>query len=82
MDWKIYVEVPSQIGSGNPKESLANLIEVIPALGIVGEPCPIDRRTKYTIDADVQLVCKYFNAYQTYKENGCGGINQLFNGKF
>ncbi|CAI8052619.1 E3 ubiquitin-protein ligase rnf213-alpha [Geodia barretti] len=81
MDWKIYVEVPSQIGSGNPKESLANLIEVIPALGIVGEPCPIDQRTKYTIDADVQLVCKYFNAYQTYKENGCGGINQLFNGR-
>ena len=82
MNWIIYVEVPSQIGSGTPKESLANLIEEIPALGIVGEPCPIDQKTKYTIDADVQLVCKYLNAYQTYKKNGRGGINQLYNGKF
>jgi hypothetical protein len=80
MNWIIYVEVPSQIGSGTPKESLANLIEEIPALGIVGEPCPIDQKTKYTIDADVQLVCKYLNAYQTYKKNGRGGINQLYNG--
>ena len=82
MGWKIYVEVPSQIGSVTPEGSLTNLIEEIPMLGIVSEICLVDKNTEYTIDGDVQLVCKYLNAYQTYKDKGHGGINRLSSGMY
>ena len=65
MDWKIYVEVPSRISSESPKESLVQFVEEVPALGMLGVPYLIRHSTPYTVDEDVQLVCKYLKAYYT-----------------
>ena len=63
MDWKIYVEVPSQINMDDPEASLKQFIEDVPALGMLGAPYIINSSTPYTVDEDVQLVCKYLRAY-------------------
>lgn len=79
MGWRIYVEVPSRISSQSPEVSLAQFIEEVPALGMLGVPYAIDHNTPYTVDDDVQLVCKYLKAYWVHLEkNGQKGINKLF----
>lgn len=79
MDWRIYVEVPSRISSESPKASLDQFIEEIPALGMLGVSHPIDPSTPYTVDEDVQLVCKYLKAYWVFREQTRSkGINKLF----
>ena len=77
MDWKIYVEVPSRISSESPEESLAQFVEEVPALGMLGVPYLISHSTPYTVDEDVQLVCKYLKAYYTEK-NGKKIIDKLY----
>jgi hypothetical protein len=77
MDWKIYVEVPSQIGAESPQMSLHQFIEDFPALGMLGDPYLIQHNTPYTVDDDVQLVCKYLNAYWLFAEKKGTGINRL-----
>ena len=47
--------------------------EEIPALGLLGTPKYIDPDCHYTIDKDVQLVCKYLRA------NDSGVIDTLYN---
>ena len=79
MGWRIYVEVPSRITSGSPEASLKQFIEEVPALGMLGVPYAIDHNTPYTVDEDVQLVCKYLKAYWVYLEkSGQKGINKIF----
>lgn len=79
MGWKIFVEVPSRISSETPEQSLAQFIEEVPALGMLGDRCEIDSSTPYTVDEDVQLVCKYLKAYWVYmKKRGQEGINKLY----
>ena len=79
MDWKIFVEVPSQISSDSSEAFLAQFIEEIPALGMLGVPHLIDPSTPYTVDEDVQLVCKYLKAYWIFKEEPKSkGINKLY----
>lgn len=79
MDWKIYVEVPSRISSESPEESLAQFIEEVPALGMLGVPHAISHNTPYTVDKDVQLVCKYLNAYwECMDHSKARGINKLY----
>ena len=79
MGWRIYVEVPSRISSESPESALAQFIDEVPALGLLGVPHAIDHYTQYTVDDDVQLVCKYLKAYWVNLEkNGQKGINKLF----
>ena len=79
MDWKIFVEVPSQIGSESPKQSLKQFFDEVPALGMLGVPYPINPNTPYTVDEDVQLVCKYLKAYWVFMEKGGQkGINKIY----
>ena len=79
MGWRIYVEVPSRISSQSPTQALAQFKEEVPALGLLGVPHVIHQNTPYTLDDDVQLVCKYLQAYQLYLEKGGQkGINRLY----
>ena len=79
MDWRIYVEVPSRIDSKNPRESLDQFVEEVPVLGMLGAPHAIDPDTPYTVDDDVQLVCKYLKAYWVFRDRGGRkGINRLY----
>ncbi len=39
----------------------------IPTLGLLGSPVLIDTNRDYSIDDDVQLVCKYLKAYDSKK---------------
>ena len=78
MGWRIFAEVPSRISS-SPDDSLAQFIEEVPALGMLGVPHLISPTTPYTVDDDVQLVCKYLRAYWEFKEQGGSkGINKLY----
>lgn len=78
MGWKVFVEVPSRISSGSPEESLAQFIREVPALGMLGVPYAINPNTPYTVDEDVQLVCKYLKAYRVFMEKGGKGINKIY----
>ena len=78
MGWKIFVEVPSRISSETPEQSLAQFIEEVPALGMLGDRCEINPSTPYTVDEDVQLVCKYLKAYWVYMKKRGKGINELY----
>ena len=79
MGWRIYVEVPSRISSQSPTQALAQFKEEVPALGLLGVPHVIHQNTPYTLDDDVQLVCKYLQAYQLYLEKGGQkGINRPY----
>ena len=79
MDWKIFVEVPSRISSESPEKSLAQFIDEVPALGMLGVPYAINPNTLYTVDEDVQLVCKYLKAYRVFMEKGGQkGINKIY----
>ena len=79
MEWRIYVEVPSRISSDSPEASLEQFMEEVPALGMLGVPHVIDPTTSYTVDEDVQLVCKYLKAYWTFRDQSRSkGINKLY----
>ena len=79
MGWKIFVEVPSRIRSESPEQSLAQFIDEVPALGMLGVPHAINPNTPYNVDEDVQLVCKYLKAYWVFMEKGGQkGINKLY----
>ena len=49
----------------------------MPALGLLGTPHYIDPDTPYTVDEEVQLVCKYLKALQI---GGKKGIDRLYKG--
>ena len=79
MGWMVYVEVPSRISTESPEAALAQFIDEVPALGMLGVPHAIDHNTPYTVDEDVQLVCKYLKAYWVYLDKGGQkGINKLY----
>ena len=79
MGWMVYVEVPSRSNTESPEAALDHFIDEVPALGILGVPHAIDHNTPYSVDKDVQLVCKYLKAYWTFlDEKGHTGINKLY----
>ena len=47
----------------------------IPVLGLIGTQHMIPRDKPYSVDEDVQLVCKYLKAY---KIGGSEGIDKLY----
>ena len=71
--WHIYIEVPS-LGQ-RPEESLQLFNEEFPTLGLLGSSRFISPSIPITVDADVQLVCKYLKAY---KIGGVNGIDRLY----
>ena len=59
--------------------SEAALVDEVPALCMLGVPHAIDHNTPYTVNEDVQLVCKYLKAYLVYLEKGGQkGINKVY----
>ena len=74
-EWDVYIEVPSLDRSRKPEESLRLFNVEIPILGLLGSRHRVHSNTPYTIDRDVQLVCKYLRAYQT---GGFKGIDRLY----
>lgn len=71
----VYIEVPSLDRNHRAEESLVFCNEYIPILGLLGSPYKIHQNTPYTIDNEVQLVCKYLRAY---KVGGNKGIDRLY----
>ena len=74
-EWAIYIEVPSLDHTYKPEESLHMFCKKVPTLGLLGSPHVIHPATPYAVDQDVQLVCKYLNAY---KIGGTKGIDRLY----
>ena len=74
-DWVIYIEVPSLDRHHRPEESLRFFNIEIPTLGLLGSRHKINPNTLYTVDEDVQLVCKYLRAYEV---GGPKGIDRLY----
>ena len=58
-----------------PKEALKQFKSNLPALGLLGESHQIDTTEPLVIDSDVQLVCKYL---QAYSQGGKDGIDRLY----
>ena len=68
------MQVPSR-NDMSSDESLEMFYEDVPALGLLGTPHPILFECPFEVDADVQLVCKYLNAFRV---GGTKGIDRLF----
>ncbi len=68
-------QVPCRALAGKSPEQdfLIHFKEEIPALGLLGTSQHIDPGCDYSVDKDVQLVCKYLKAYDS------GAINTLYN---
>ena len=71
----IHVQVPSLDLSMTPEKALKHFQQEVPALGLLGTPHYIDPDTPYTVDKEVQLVCKYLKALQI---GGKKGIDKLY----
>lgn len=77
LEWAVYIEVPSLGPDLRPEKSLSRFCEAIPTLGLLGSPHIIHHATPYTVDTDVQLVCKYLRQYKAFIK-GQTGINKLY----
>ena len=64
-----------------PSEALEHFCQEIPTLGLVGTPHNIPQDSPYTINADVQLVCKYLMVYSSERIDRCyvegGDLNKF-----
>ncbi len=56
------------------EEALKQFREEVPTLGLLGKQHLILSEKPYSVDDDVQLVCKYLQAYE-------GGIDRLYYGE-
>ena len=59
-----------------PEEALKHFQQEVPALGLLGTPHYIHPDTPYTVDEEVQLVCKYLKALQVGGEEGIDRLYQ------
>ena len=53
------------VGKASEHDFLIHFKEEIPALGLLGTPQHIDPGCDYSVDKDVQLVCKYLRVYDS-----------------
>ncbi|KAI6653840.1 hypothetical protein LOD99_3342 [Oopsacas minuta] len=81
MRWKLYIEVPSRPGVTNSLVNLEDFKKEIPIFNIMGIPHLIGDDVPYEIDQDVQLICKYLQAYTDYLNKKSRGINRLYDEK-
>ena len=64
----------------SPGEALKQFCCEVPVLGLIGTQHMIPRDKPYSVDEDVQLVCKYLRALSI---GGTKGIDKLYReGKF
>ena len=70
-----HAQVPSLDLSMTPEEALKHFQQEVPVLGLLGTPHYIHPDTPYTVDEEVQLVCKYLKALQI---GGKKGIDKLY----
>ena len=59
----------------SPGEALKQFCCEVPVLGLIGTQHMIPRDKPYSVDEDVQLVCKYLKALSI---GGTKGIDKLF----
>ena len=71
----VCAQVPSHDHNVTPEEALKHFQQEVPALGLLGTPYYIKPDTPYTVDEEVQLVCKYLKALQI---DGEEGIDRLY----
>ena len=71
----VCAQVPSYDHNTTPEEALKHFQQEIPALGLLGTPHRIHSDTPYTVDDEVQLVCKYLKALRV---GGVKGIDRLY----
>ncbi len=67
--------MPSREQDMSAGEALKQFREEVPTLGLLGIKHHISSEKAYTVDADVQLVCKYLMAY---RKGGLKGIDKLY----
>ena len=70
-----HAQVPSHDHSTTPEEALKHFQQEVPALGLLGTPHYIKPDKPYTVDEEVQLVCKYLKALQV---GGKKGIDKMY----
>ena len=61
----IIPQVPSRDSNITPEETLGQFLDEIPVLALIGTEYRVDSEVAYTVDKDVQLVCKYLNALRS-----------------
>ena len=71
----LIAQVPSYDHSITPDYTLKHFQQEVPALGLLGTPYYIHPDTPYTVDEEVQLVCKYLKALQV---GGTRGIDKMY----
>ena len=76
LKWSVYVEVPSYELNIQPEDSLALFLQAIPTLDMLGTHQVLPKM-QYTVDEEVQLVCKYLNAYKNAGDLD-KGIDRLY----
>ena len=59
----------------SPGEALKQFCCEVPVLGLIGTQHMIPRDKAYSVNEDVQLVCKYLKAHKT---GGTKGIDKLY----
>ena len=58
-------QVPSRDSDITPEEALSQFHNDIPVLALIGTEYKVKPEVNYTVDEDVQLVCKYLNALRS-----------------
>ena len=71
----LHTKVPPRDENMMPGEALKHFQREVPALGLLGTPHYIHPDTPFTVDEEVQLVCKYLKALRV---GGTRGIDRLY----
>ena len=78
LHWKLFIEVPSRPDISNSLVNLTHFRREIPIFSIMGTPQYIGNDVLFEIDDDVQLICKYLQAYTEFLDKKGKGINRLY----
>ena len=69
-----YLQVPSSVEK-DVSNAMQQFREEVPTLSLLGSEYTVRAEVPYKVDEDVQLVCKYLQAYD---KGGVKGIDQLY----
>ena len=78
LHWKLFIEVPSRPDINDSLLNLKDFQKEIPIFRIMGTPQHIGNDLLFEIDEDVQLICKYLQAYTEFLDKKGKGINRLY----
>lgn len=65
----VHPQIPAKELKCDLEEYFQKFTEEVAVLGLLGDAHQVEASTEYTVDADVQLVCKYLRAYDEPKIN-------------